>query len=237
MKKLDLEDLAQRRGQILDCAHDFLVEKDLAELTMAALASRLPFSRGTLYNCFASREDVVVALLARKTGQCLELFRRAAAFQGKPRERFFAISIAADIDSREDLLRSQFLADQEILAAASPAWREDFLSRHEAIIRLIVGIVDDAIREGHLPADTDALRVTNAAWSLYVGSDELKFRGFIYRDLGRRRFEEQRLPMFNALLDGFGWQPYADQIDFAALRTRILSEIFAAESARHGLAL
>lgn len=235
MKKLAQNELERRREEILDGAHDFLVEEGLPAFGMAALANRLPFSKGTLYNCFTSREDVVVAVLARKARQCHSLFRRAASFRGKPRERFFAISIAADIDIRQDRLRSQFLADEEILAAASVENRETFLLQHEAIVSLLVGIVEEGIRLQHLPAQTDPLCVTHAAWSLYVGSDELRYRGFIHPELNQRQFEEHRLPMFNALLDGFQWQPYANQLDFPALRHRILEEIFPEETACHGL--
>ena len=52
-----------RRAQILEAAHTESVEAGLASVRMEAIAARAHVSKGTLYNHFANKEDLLLAMV------------------------------------------------------------------------------------------------------------------------------------------------------------------------------
>jgi len=223
-------DNQEREEFILDTAYRLWKKDGHASLTMAGLAKKFSFSKGTLYNHFQSREDVILALICRFVRVCHDLISRASLYSGSPRERFIAICVAADIDARMNESGLEFMASETLLNNASPARRDVFLRLHNDIFNTFIGLVRDAISQGDLPADTEAELVTNSAWSLYVGAQELYQRKFVYPDLKRDDFEQKQVKMFHALLDGFRWKPHSSDIDYPALREKVLRDIFPKEA-------
>ena len=56
----------RRRPQILDAALDIAAAQGIAGVTIASVAERLDVTRPVVYSCFASRADLVDALLRRE---------------------------------------------------------------------------------------------------------------------------------------------------------------------------
>jgi AcrR family transcriptional regulator len=52
-----------RRAQILEAAHAESIQACLASVCMEAIAVRAHVSKGTLYNHFASKEDLLLAMV------------------------------------------------------------------------------------------------------------------------------------------------------------------------------
>jgi AcrR family transcriptional regulator len=52
-----------RRAQILEAAHTESIQAGLASVRMEAIAARAHVSKGTLYNHFASKEDLLLAMV------------------------------------------------------------------------------------------------------------------------------------------------------------------------------
>ena len=75
-----------REQLILDSAQCILHELGYAQLTMERVADAVEYSKGTIYNHFSSKEDLVCALCCRCVSNLIELFKRAYDYPGTTRE-------------------------------------------------------------------------------------------------------------------------------------------------------
>ena len=83
-----------REQLILDTAQNMLHEHGYVQLTMERIAEAVEYSKGTIYNHFSSKEDLVCSLCCRCVSNLIDLFKRAYDYPGSTRERFSAIGIA-----------------------------------------------------------------------------------------------------------------------------------------------
>ena len=131
------------REAILEAAKALLSRVGFADATMSALADEAGVSVGTLYNYFASRDDVIQRLFEHETEQ---LIRRASAFDptGDPLERLrqmlrnelqYAEERGAlmAMAMRDGIVHLNRSADAE-LQTARRACRTQILSLHQALL-------------------------------------------------------------------------------------------------------
>jgi AcrR family transcriptional regulator len=227
--------IAEREKQIIRIAGEILAEQGLNALTMDSVLARVDFSKGTLYNHFKCREDLLVAFNAQCFAEHLAYFERGALLRGRARERFMAAGTGHELKQRLDAKPARFCLTDDILEAASDRWRDAFLTTHRETMGVFVGIVRDGVASGDLPRGTLPELVASAAWALSVGMDQLHEGGLVFRGVPKEDFRNMRHKMFYALLDGFGWKPLSTELDYEAVRRRILAEIYAPEARQLGL--
>jgi AcrR family transcriptional regulator len=227
-------DLAAREQRFLDCAQEQIQRDGLLSLQMSRIAEECDYAVGTLYQHFASKEDLLVALATRNCVSRVELFERAAKWHGSTRERMLAIAIAdlMLVRERPEFFRlSQYVFTDVIWHAASLKARQRSLEAGAPIGVLIEGIVTDALQAGDLPATTGLTprTLTIGPWTLCMGMHTLVHaEGVLERhDAG----EPYRLLIkhLQHLLNGYGWQPLFDVMDEAAIDAqlaRISREVF-----------
>ncbi|RME69281.1 MAG: TetR/AcrR family transcriptional regulator [Verrucomicrobia bacterium] len=226
--------IAERETAILDIAGRILAREGMAALTMERVLAEVDFSKGTLYNHFRCREDLLIAWHARCFRQHFELFARGALFRGRPRERFLAVGIGDEIKHALDPVPAAIVMTEEILAGASEHWRETFVANLREGAGLFEGIVRDGIASGDLSPEHDPEIVASAAWSVWVGARELHHAGMILRGRPAEEFATIRGRMVAILLDGFGWKPLSTEHDYDAVRRRILEEVYRPEATQLG---
>jgi len=227
--------IAEREAAILEIASEIISREGAHALTMERVLARVDFSKGTLYNHFTCREDLLVAVHAQCFETHLGYFSRGALFRGSPRERFAATGLGAQVLHGLDPRPFQFSLNDTILAAASERWREMFRHYHRETIAVFTGIVRDALARGDLPAGTDPQRVTLGAWSLSCGAEDIFESGLMPPQITAEEFARLRNELIETLLDGFGWRPLSSEVDYAAVRQRVLREIYPDEAAKLGL--
>lgn len=227
--------IAERETEILKIAGEILASQGPAGLTMDHVLARVNFSKGTLYNHFTCREDLMVAFHAQCSTDHVAYFSRGALFKGRARERFTATALGAEIKQRLDPKPSKFFLTEEILRAASERWREAFTSALQQAMGLFVGVVRDGIASGDLNDQSNPEEIACAAWSLSIGADELFDAGYILRGVTHSRYIETRGSMIGTLLDGYGWEPLARNHDYETVRSRALREVFTEEATQLGL--
>lgn len=227
-------DFAAREQRFLDAAQELIQRDGLLSLQMSRIAEECDYAVGTLYQHFASKEDLLVALATRNCMSRVELFERAAKWNGPTRERMLAIAIADLMMIREQpgfFRLSQYVFTDVIWHAASEAARQRSLATSAPIGVLIEGIAAQAVRAGDLPADTglSPQALTIGPWSLCMGMHTLVHaEGVLERhDVG----EPHRLLIkhLQHLLNGYGWLPLFDVADEAAIDAqlaRISREVF-----------
>lgn len=202
---------------------------------MDRLASRTHFSKGTIYRLFSSREDVVAALWIQGAQRRLELFERAARFEGRSRERALALAKANYLFYRldPDYWRSEQISNVMSLGTKISAQRKavhDDLVRQNADIALQVirqGVGDgDLVLPKGLGPEQVLIGLLGFTTGLYLyASEGSPFAGWIkdpWNDHAR---------LFDCACDGLGWRPFSTEWDSAATVARIWSEIFPAEAA------
>ena len=215
-------ELACREELFLDKAQELIQRDGLLSLQMSKIAEECEYAIGTLYRHFASKEDLLVALSTRNCLGRVELFERAARWNGPTRERLLALALADLIVLREQpehFRLAQFVWTDVVWGAASAESRQRALEACEPIATLIDGIAAEARRNGDLPADfaMPDQSLTIGPWILCLGMHTLaQQQGLLdSADVGdpyRLLFKH-----LHYLLNGYGWQPLFDPADDAAL--------------------
>jgi AcrR family transcriptional regulator len=231
-------DLAAREHRFLDCAQDLIQRDGLLSLQMSRIAEECDYAVGTLYQHFASKEDLLVALATRNCTSRVGLFERAAKWPGPTRERLLAIAIADLMIIREqpEFFRlAQYVFTDVIWHAASERARQRSLEASAPIGTLIEGIVADALHAGDLPGTTGLTpqTLTIGPWTMCMGMHTLVHAEGVLERHGAGEPYRVLIKHLQHLLNGYGWQPLFDVSDEAAIDAqlaRISREVFASSS-------
>lgn len=215
-------EFAQREQLFLDKSQELIQRDGLLALQMSKVAEECEYAIGTLYKHFASKEDLLVTLSTRNCLSRVELFERAARWDGPTRDRLVAVALADLMVLREQpehFRLAQFVWTDVVWGAASPECRTRALEACEPLATLIDGISADARRRGDLPAGfaLPDQALTLGPWVLCLGMHTLAQQAglidpAIVGDPYRVMFKH-----LHYLLNGYGWQPLFDPGDDAAV--------------------
>lgn len=230
-------EIQERHELILAVARELLLERGYLGLTMDRIAERTEYSKGTIYQHFPNKEEVVMALVIETAQRRARLFDRAATFRGKTRERLAAVGVAAEVFIR--LYPDHFQSEQVVRPSSlrdktSPERQRELELCEHRCMEVATGVVRDAVAQGDLvlPPGVDAQELTYGLWSMSVGAFSLLACEFPLPELGIPRPLEALRRNQHVLLDGYGWRPLAHEYDYQATYTRILTEVFADEVAQ-----
>lgn len=235
-KQLEIE---KREADFLRIARRLFLANGMQGLTMDKLAAQTPYSKGTIYQHFASKEDVLAALCLESGRLRFGLLERAAMFRGRSRERAIALAKADYIffELNPDYWRTEQISNVLSLGfRVSPERRAALDALFEAGAGIALGIIRDAIVAGDLALEPPltpekvflSLLGTTRGLYLYCSGNPLfcKWAGELWST------HEQ---LFGSACDGFGWRPLSKDWDYADTVNRIWREIFPAETAKLGL--
>ncbi|QJW95711.1 TetR/AcrR family transcriptional regulator [Frigoriglobus tundricola] len=230
----------QREGEFLDLARRMIAEGGLTGFNMDRLAEATEYSKGTVYQHFASKEDLIAALAVQSLGRRVAWFERAVQFSGTTRERMQALSAAEEIFVTLQPLhfRSEMLIKVDDFAHRASDERRAELERLEGrCLGAIHGIVNEAARIGDLvlPAHRSAGDVVTGFAALHIGtfmvinSFPQMLRAMAITD-PLRVLRDQ----VSVHLDGLNWRPLSNAYDSAMTYRRVLREVFPEESRQAG---
>ncbi len=221
----------QRELQILAAARQLLLERGYLGLTMDRVAEKIEYSKGTVYQHFGSKEDLLAALEVQTMDERIAMFQRAATFSGRPRERLAAIGIAEELFVQ--LKPEHFRCSQIINSGAFQAKMDEktvsgIRSREMRCSETVEGILRDAIAQGDLklPEGMGPSELSLTLWSLYIGFFTLVEGSIPFDQFGVQDPIAMLRRSSHLLLDGYGFQPLFGDWDWAAASERILSEVF-----------
>lgn len=230
-------EIADRENLILRTARAMLLERGYLGLSMDRIADAIEYSKGTIYQHFSSKEDLLGAIVGETAQARAGFFARAAQFQGRTRERMQAVGVA---DALFNALHPDHFKAEQIVRVSSvfdklEPTRADSIRVFEAqCMAALAGVVEDAIREGdlELPEGMPHCQVLYGLWTMSVGHHTLNATGKVPKmeegvDLVRALQEN-----YGFLLDGYGWKPLSHEWDYEATRQRILEEVFPHERTR-----
>ena len=225
---------AQRETLIIDTARHLLLEIGYIELNMDRIAELTEYSKGTIYQHFSCKEEILVAMLIQSAQKCGMFLLRGSRFQGTPRERVAAMALGYDLFIRlnPDHFKSKLLLlNASIRGKASPAWQKNLERAEQENIGIVFEVLRDAVKEGHLQLRKGVTieEVTFGLWTGAFGAYVLMFSEVNLFALGILDPRKAVWENIHALLDGFGWHPFFHELDWEEIRNRILKEIFPQE--------
>lgn len=237
MQKLSRKqrEIAGRHDLILDTAAQLIAEDGFSNFKMERIAELTEYSKGTIYQHFQCKEDVLIHLCMRGQKIWTEFFDRALQFQGLSRERLLAFHLA------HELYAKLYPVEYESIYLVKSAGVREKISpeRHAAEDELMKGIIDRVaivVEEGVTNGDltlADAMSPQDLVygfWAMHYGNLMLETYNFSYRKMGIGDPANTRRLMLKALLDGLPWRPVSTEHNYALSAERVLGEIFPDES-------
>ena len=204
----------EREAKILQLARGMLREVGYLGLSMDRIAAEMEYSKGTIYQHFPNKEEIILALANEALEKRTSMFELAVTWSGAKtaRDRMAAIGAAAEVFVER---YPQHFAVEQIVRSAS-IWektseeRRQFMQACEGrCMQIVGGIVREGLEHGDLalPAGRSPEDLVFGLWSLNFGaytiltsSDSLEENGVTDPIAALRQNQ-------NLMLDGYHWQP------------------------------
>lgn len=227
-------EIRARETLILGEARRILLDRGYFGLTMESVAKASDCPKGTMYQRFGCKEDLVLTLAAESLERRLVMLRRGAGYPGKSRERVAALGEAVALFARlnPDDARIVRVATGPIREKASPDRLSALIRAERAIVEILKGILEDGIRDGDLIA-TDPAHLNEMAfgiWALVDGSYTLIESGVTRNSLGLTNPFTGMYHVFNVLADGYGWRPLFHEHDWEETLATVRRTVFPVEA-------
>lgn len=226
-------EFCEREELFLDAALELIRQDGLLNLQMGRLADKCEYSVGTLYLHFASKEDLLLALVTRAFRDYINLVLRAQAWNAASRDRMFAIGVADMVFVRRhpDYFRiAQYSLCEVSWKAASTDRRKAFMDANRPLVEIVSSIAEDARRAGDLqPNSQTPQEMAVGVWALCGGFHNMVHAEGILDDFSVQEPYVLMSRNLVGLLDGFRWKPLSDPADGTALErliTRVRREVF-----------
>jgi AcrR family transcriptional regulator len=212
-----------------------LIEQGYAGLSMDRLAEATEYSKGTIYQHFSTKEDLITALAVESSEERLALMAKARAFQGRPRERILALGVADELFLQlyPHYFRSELIIHMAGLESRASSGRREAMSRQDQCVAAwLREIVQEAAQVGDLPGASIATAgdVAFSLFSMEIGT-HLCIVNYphVVEQLRVVSPPSTMIDNAQALLDGLGWRPLRLEWDYALTHERIIREVFADE--------
>lgn len=223
---------ANREEELIDLAIEIINELGFSGLTLEKLTAKSPYSKGTIYNHFKSKEDCLSALCARAVSSIIGLFKRALEFEGNSREKALAVHYSYHLYTR--LEPTLFMA---VLSSKAPGVRENTSADRMVLVdelELEINQLSDemlraAVADGSLiiPDHLSIETLTFANWATSFGTNALASQASEALAVSRLNPNTILLQNISILHDGMNWTPLSKDWDYQKTWLRVEQEIFA----------
>lgn len=234
-------EIAERERLILDTAAGMVAERGYLGLTMDRIADATEYSKGTIYQHFGNKEEILAALAIETSERRVALFEKATTFRGRARERMAAIGVADDLFVKLYPLHHRcetVIGAHSIRDKASPERIHRLEDCEFKCMSVVLGLVGDAIAAGDLDVDEGdehmPQRIVLGLWSMASGYQQLTSIADnpIETKLGFEEPVQALFSCYDRFLDGFGWRPFSSEWDYPKTLERIHDEVFSDELRR-----
>lgn len=224
-------EILEREELILSAAQSILHEHGYNYLTMDRVAETVEYSKGTIYNHFASKEDLVCSLCCRCIGNLVDIFERAYQYPGSTRERYSAIGIGYSLYNQlhpMDTQNIQTVKNNAVREKVSEYKLAEMESLEQKITKIARSIVQDAIDCGDLGKEhqDNVNTIVFGCWSMHYGALLLDQSSIPLQDLGFSPVVNMLWKNANIYLDGYQWQPLSATTDTSKLFEKLSSALF-----------
>lgn len=234
-------EIANRHALFLEIGRGILEEEGYHLLSMERIAEVAEYSKGTVYQHFTCKEEILIQLCNEDKQELLALFKRAAEIEGTNRDRMFAVfyghqlwanNHCCETKNKTDMM--QHLSMHGVLDKVTESSRKLHEELQLAMVGLVNSIVDQALLNGDLNKSKHlhASEIVFGLWSLSTGghtlqASELPLDEFGVRDPGMTLIRTMIL-----IFDGLGWHPLHSEAHLKKLMKQLNTQVFAEEFAQ-----
>ncbi len=228
--------IESREAQLLEIAAEILLEEGFAAMSMERLAEELKTAKGTIYNHFPNREEIILAIAVQAIKKRHSLFDTASLAQRPSRERMMAVLVACEIYVThyqrffrvENLVRHAAIWERcsESRRALLQKQEERCMSLVSSIVRGGIANGDLQLRDGVSPEE-----MTLSLWALIYGSYLIDDTSPSLEELGVRSVHRSVRIGVIRFLDGYQWKPICADAHCENLYEEICREVFPEEPA------
>lgn len=227
-------ELFEREQLILNTAQIILQQEGLQSLTMERVAAEIEYSKGTVYNHFCSKEEIISGISCRCVTNLIEMFSRAKHYSGNHRERIAAIGIAHSLYAQlhpAELQNLQIIKSAAVREKISEAKQLHLLQLEQQLTGIVLEIVRDAMTDGDIPTNQDFLpdSIVLGIWTMGYGSNLLHLSGIPFEKLGIQEPLEMMWVNSHKFLDSYQWKPLSSEFDIYALRKKLCTDLYSEE--------
>ena len=228
-------EVADREQLLLNIALEIIETHGFSALTMDKLTQQSEYSKGTVYNHFSSKEDLLTALCLRAIRVQQVLYNKLISFDACSREKVIGFAFAYELFAK--LNPALFMVGLTVKTSAirekASVHRSNAITEAEnEIIEMMRSMADGAIEAGELEKKhaPNLYQVTFSIWCMGFGTVSLM------RTLGECGasacidnicIDNSLLYHVSLLLDGLGWSPLTDDFDYAATWSKLKDDIYA----------
>ncbi|TWU58907.1 Bacterial regulatory protein, tetR family [Rubripirellula tenax] len=224
-------EIRDRESRILHLARPMVAGGGLAALSMEAIAKEMKYTKGTIYNHFSCKEEILLALAIQSSETRLALFHVAGQSQAGSRDAMAAIGIGcedfrtrfADLFIIETLVRHATIWEK-----ASDQRRETLLGCESRTMGLVATLGHRAVKEGDLklPRGLHVEELIFGLWSLTYGGMMIDASSPGLSEIGIRDTSASIRRNCNAMMDGYGWLPLYEPAPYRKLVARVRAVLF-----------
>lgn len=223
--------IREREQRILKISRQMVMKSGYHGLSLDALSSELGVSRGTIYNHFTCKEEILLALVIETMNRRRDMFQQAASYFGPPRVRIAAIGVAAEIFVR--LYPDHFSVEQ--IVKSDSIWDKTSAERQSRMkmcqlqcVGICAGIVRDAIAQSHLVLADDVTpeMLVFGLWSMAEGAYSIIATSDAIEDLGIHAPFPAVRNNWHRMLDGYNWKPLSSDYDYDSSMFTIAETVF-----------
>ncbi|MDT8281731.1 MAG: TetR/AcrR family transcriptional regulator [Gammaproteobacteria bacterium] len=226
--------ILEREELILSAAQSLIHEHGYNYLSMERVAELVEYSKGTIYNHFSSKEDLVCSLSCRCISNLIDIFERAYNYPGSTRDRYSAIGLGYSLYHQlhpMDAQNIQTVKNNAVREKVSEYKLAEMESLEQKITHIARSIVQQAIDCGDLGKEhqNDVNTIVFGCWSMHYGAMQLDQSGIPLHELGFNPVVNMLWKNANIYLDGYQWQPLSTESSLKILFEKISTALFDSE--------
>lgn len=210
-------ELAIRHDLIIQSAAELIRTEGIAAVRMERLAQMTEYSKGTIYQHFSGREDVLMAVSNRILAQQIECISELGRAQLSLREQLTAmVFVHRIITNRQqgqlELLR--FVQSEDCHAKSSEKTIEEHAKFYASLVDSVYGVIQEAVGKGQLQLGNTRTvdDVFYSIWAFSFGVTYLDSLAQIRTSTICPTIPEQRVTtLLSAAFDNLNWQPLTSE--------------------------
>ena len=205
-------EILDREKQILTLSRTILTQEGFQALSMDRLAAEMEYAKGTLYNHFPHKEEIVAALAVESLELRREMMERASMLAAESRMKMMAIGAACELYAGQ--CQEHFAV--ELMLRDAVIWEKSSKKRQELVrgcemraMSIVAGVVRDAVASSslQLPEGMTAEALVFGFWSLTFGSHVLANSSPSLPEIGIRNAQRSIRYHGWTLMNGYSWMP------------------------------
>lgn len=223
--------IADREVELVQLAKGIVGKQGFTNLTMDRLTALSAYSKGTIYNHFCSKEDVIIALCIDGIKQEAKMLSHGISFKGCTREKMIAMHVAyrTFVLQEPELTACVLIANSPwIIEKASVERVRIFKQLEEQVIGLVSRIVIEAVekKELELTSEFTVESIVFSNWSMAFGFNALATNTSQSQCIGQLHTPLSLLSNVNILLDGLKWFPLSTEHDYNKVWQQVEQKLF-----------